>query len=73
MVKLDDKLEESWLYYPKTFSQYLNECIKNNLQIIQLEEPKITNEDIEKYPRDHYFDNDRRPDFLFVKTKKIAS
>lgn len=65
-----DKLEDSWLYYPKTFSQYLNECINNDLQIIHVEEPKVTNEDIKKYPRDHYFDNDRRPDFLFVKTKK---
>ena len=70
LVKMDT-MAESWLYYPRPISTYLNECIKNNLQIMRVIEPKISEELIKKYPRQNYYDNDRKPDFLFVKTKKI--
>ena len=64
-------MEDSFLYYTRTISTYINECIKNDLQILEMVEPKPTWEQIKKYPREHYYDDDRRPDFLMVKTRKI--
>ena len=70
LVKLET-MEDSFLYYTRTISTYVNECIKNGLQILEMVEPKPTWEQIKKYPREHFFDDDRRPDFLMIKTKKV--
>ncbi len=58
------------LAFPRPVSKYVNELVKNNLEIIEMSEPKASEEIVEKYPRQAYLDNDTLPDFLMIKTKK---
>ena len=61
------------LNFPRTISTYVNELIKNNLEIIEMCEPKASEELVEKFPRNAYLDDDIFPDFLIVKTKKKSN
>jgi 2-polyprenyl-3-methyl-5-hydroxy-6-metoxy-1,4-benzoquinol methylase len=70
LIKMES-IEDSLLYYTRPISQYINECIKNGLQIVEVVEPRPTMEEVLKFPRENYYDNDRKPDFLMVKTLKI--
>jgi len=63
-------LDTPSLYFPRTISTYVNELIKNNLEIIEMCEPKASEELVEKFPRNAYLDDDIFPDFLIVKAKK---
>ncbi len=58
------------LYFPRTISSYLNELIKNNLVIMEVCEPKASEELVKKFPREAYKDDDIFPDFLIVKAMK---
>jgi SAM-dependent methyltransferase len=58
------------LYFPRTISVYVNELVKNNLEIIEMCEPKASEELVEKFPRNAYMDDDIFPDFLIVKARK---
>ncbi|MHA1199875.1 MAG: class I SAM-dependent methyltransferase [Candidatus Heimdallarchaeaceae archaeon] len=61
------------LAFPRPISKYVNELVKNNLEIIEMSEPKASKEIVEKYPRQAYLDNDTLPDFLMIKTKKKST
>jgi len=58
------------LAFSRPISKYVNELVKNNLEIVEMSEPQASEEIVEKYPREAYMDNDTLPDFLIVKTKK---
>ncbi len=62
--------ETSSLAFPRPISKYVNELVKNNLEIIEMSEPMASEEIVKKYPRQAYMDNDTLPDFLMMKTKK---
>ena len=72
LVKFEN-VDDSFLYFTRPISVYINECIKNNLQIQKVIEPMVKSDEILKHPRNHYFDDERRPDFFLVKTKKIQN
>ncbi len=61
------------LAFPRPISNYVNELVKNDLEIIEMSEPKASKEIVEKYPRQAYMDNDTLPDFLMIKTKKKST
>jgi ubiquinone/menaquinone biosynthesis C-methylase UbiE len=61
------------LAFTRPISKYVNELVKNNLEIIEMSEPKVSEEIVEKYPRQAYMDNDTLPDFLMIKAKKKSS
>lgn len=61
---------EPLLQFPRIISSYINELVKNNLEIIEMSEPKASEELVKEFPRHAYLDYDIHPDFLIVKTKK---
>ena len=63
-------LEAPLLQFQRPISSYLNELVKNNLILLEMIEPKASEELIEKFPRDAYMEYDRFPDILVVKTIK---
>ncbi len=58
------------LQFPRPISSYLNELVKNNLVLLEMSEPKASEELVKKFPRNAYKDDDIFPDFLIVKTIK---
>ncbi|MCE7741565.1 MAG: class I SAM-dependent methyltransferase [Candidatus Heimdallarchaeota archaeon] len=58
------------LAFTRPVSKYVNELVKNNLEILEMSEPEASKEIVEKYPRQAYLDNDTLPDFLMIKAKK---
>ncbi len=66
-----DNLPSRLLYFPRTLSDYFNTLIINHLQILEVSEPKPSNELMKKFPHDFFRDYDRIPTFLVVKTRKI--
>ncbi|MFX0074561.1 MAG: class I SAM-dependent methyltransferase [Candidatus Hermodarchaeota archaeon] len=58
------------LIFPRTISSYLNELANNNLILKEMREPKASKELVEKFPRNAYFDDEMRPEFLIVKSMK---
>ena len=58
------------LVFPRPISKYVNELVKNNLEILEMSEPKASEEIVENFPRQAYLDNDTLPDFLMIKAKK---
>ncbi len=58
------------LNFPRTISVYVNELVKNNLEIIEMCEPKASEELVKRFPRHAYMDDDIFPDFLIIKTRK---
>ncbi|MFW9787766.1 MAG: class I SAM-dependent methyltransferase [Candidatus Thorarchaeota archaeon] len=65
----------SWLPSPllqfhRPISSYVNELVKNGLHIVEMSEPKVSDEVVQKYPREAYWDDERRPEFLIVKATK---
>ncbi|MFW9933216.1 MAG: class I SAM-dependent methyltransferase, partial [Candidatus Thorarchaeota archaeon] len=58
------------LHFQRTISSYFNELAKNDLIILEMSEPKIPKEIVERFPRTAYWDDERRPEFLIVKTIK---
>ncbi|MFX1374952.1 MAG: class I SAM-dependent methyltransferase [Promethearchaeota archaeon] len=58
------------LLFPRPISSYLNELVKINLVLREMSEPKASEELVEKFPRNAYFDDEIRPEFLIVKTIK---
>lgn len=58
------------LQFPRTISSYLNELVKNDLILMEMSEPKASEELVKKFPRNAYMDDDIFPDFLIVKAIK---
>ncbi|MCY3410607.1 MAG: class I SAM-dependent methyltransferase [Candidatus Heimdallarchaeota archaeon] len=58
------------LYYTRTVSTYVNTLLKTGFQLIEIREPKVDQNLIEKYPRDFYNDQDKIPMFMIFKLKK---
>ncbi|MHA1219770.1 MAG: class I SAM-dependent methyltransferase [Candidatus Heimdallarchaeaceae archaeon] len=58
------------LQFPRPISSYLNELVKNNLVLLEMSEPKASEELVMKFPRNAYKDDDIFPDFLIIKTIK---
>ena len=58
------------LAFQRPISSYLNELVKNNLLLIEMSEPKVSEELVNKFPRNAYFDDENRPEFLIAKTIK---
>ena len=58
------------LYFQRPISSYFNELVKNNLVMMEMSEPKASDELVQKFPRHGYLDDDIKPDFLIVKTMK---
>ena len=61
------------LAFPRPISKYVNELIKNNLEILEMSEPKASEEIVENFPRQAYLDDDTLPDFLMIKAKKKSN
>jgi 2-polyprenyl-3-methyl-5-hydroxy-6-metoxy-1,4-benzoquinol methylase len=59
--------------FHRPISSYINELIKNNLILIEMSEPKASEELVKKFPRNAYLDDDIRTDFLIVKTVKKSN
>ncbi len=71
-------LFDYWEGYPslcfqRPISSYINELINNNLQIIEMSEPKASDELVQRFPGNAYLDNDIMAEFLIIKTKKKSS
>ncbi|MHA2358097.1 MAG: class I SAM-dependent methyltransferase [Candidatus Heimdallarchaeaceae archaeon] len=62
----------TFFYYPRTISEYVNSLQKENLLIVEMSEPKASEEIIENFPRHAYLDMDSISYFLIVKAKKIS-
>ncbi len=59
--------------FPRPISAYLNELIKNNFVLVEVSEPKASEEVVQQFPRKAYLDDHMVPDFLIVKAmKKLA-
>ena len=58
------------LAFQRPISAYVNELIRNNLEIIEMREPKASEELVQRYPRKAYLDNDTFAEFLHIKAKK---
>jgi 2-polyprenyl-3-methyl-5-hydroxy-6-metoxy-1,4-benzoquinol methylase len=59
--------------FPRPISSYLNELTKNNLILLEMSEPKASEELVKKFPRNAYKDDDVHPDFLIVKAIKKSN
>ena len=62
-----------FLNFPRTISTYVNELVRNNLEILEMCEPQASEELVQRFPRDAYMDDDIFPDFLIVKTRKKSN
>jgi ubiquinone/menaquinone biosynthesis C-methylase UbiE len=65
----------SWLPAPllqfhRPVSSYVNELVKNRMHIVEMSEPKVSDDLVQKYPREAYWDDQRRPEFLMIKAVK---
>jgi SAM-dependent methyltransferase len=58
------------LHFQRPISTYINELVKNDLEILEMREPKASEELVERYPRNAYLDNDIMAEFLHIKVKK---
>ncbi|MCE7748801.1 MAG: class I SAM-dependent methyltransferase [Candidatus Heimdallarchaeota archaeon] len=58
------------LQFPRTISSYLNELVKNDLILMEMSEPKASEELVDEFPRQAYLDDETFPDFLIMKTIK---
>jgi 2-polyprenyl-3-methyl-5-hydroxy-6-metoxy-1,4-benzoquinol methylase len=58
------------LHFQRTISEYFNELFGNNLVLREMSEPQVSEELVQKFPRKAYWDDERRPEFLIVKTIK---
>lgn len=58
------------LHFQRPISAYINELVKNNFEILEMREPKASEELVERYPRKAYLDNDIFAEFLLIKAKK---
>ncbi|MHA2020107.1 MAG: class I SAM-dependent methyltransferase [Candidatus Thorarchaeota archaeon] len=61
------------LHFQRPISSYLNELVKNNLVLREMSEPKVSEELVQRFPRNAYWDDERRPEFLIVKAVKKSS
>ena len=61
------------LQFPRTISSYVNELAKNKLVIIEICEPKASEELVQEFPRQAYMDDDTFPDFLIFKMIKKSN
>ncbi len=58
------------IQFTRPISAYLNELIRNNLALVEVSEPKASEEVIQHFPRKAYLDDHLVPDFLILKTIK---
>jgi 2-polyprenyl-3-methyl-5-hydroxy-6-metoxy-1,4-benzoquinol methylase len=58
------------LHFQRPLSSYLNELVRNNLVLREMSEPKVSEELVRQFPRNAYWDDERRPEFLIVKASK---
>ncbi len=58
------------LHFQRTISSYLNELANNNLVLREMSEPRVSEELVRRFPRNAYWDDERRPEFLIVKSVK---
>ena len=58
------------LHFHRPISSYLNELAKNNLILLETSEPHASEEIVRMFPRTAYWEDERRPEFLIVKTIK---
>ncbi len=56
--------------FQRPISSYVNELVKNNLEIIEMSEPRASEELVERFPSKAYLDNDIFAEFLIIKTRK---
>lgn len=63
-------LPAPFLQFHRPISSYVNDLAKNSFQIVEMSEPKVSDEVVQKYPREAYWDDERRPEFLIVKAMK---
>lgn len=62
-----------FLQFHRPISSYVNELVKQNFHIVEMSEPKVSEEVVRKYPREAYWDDERRPEFLIVKAVKNST
>ncbi len=58
------------LYFPRTISEYVNSLIGSGFKMLEISEPKVEEELINKYPRDLFNDFNRKVDFIIFKLTK---
>ena len=58
------------LHFHRPISSYLNELVKNDLLLLETSEPHASKEFVQRFPRAAYWDDERRPEFLILKTVK---
>jgi 2-polyprenyl-3-methyl-5-hydroxy-6-metoxy-1,4-benzoquinol methylase len=58
------------LHFQRPINSYLNELVKNNLIFREMCEPKVSKELVQRFPKNAYWDDERRPEFLIVKASK---
>ncbi|MFW9848356.1 MAG: class I SAM-dependent methyltransferase [Candidatus Thorarchaeota archaeon] len=61
------------LQFHRPISSYVNELVKNRLHIVEMSEPKVSEELVQKYPREAYWDDERRPEFFILKSVKKSN
>ncbi|NPD90236.1 MAG: class I SAM-dependent methyltransferase [Asgard group archaeon] len=61
------------LCFHRPISSYINELINNSLEIIEMCEPKASEELVQRFPGKAYLDNDIFAEFLIVKTRKKSN
>ncbi len=62
------------IQFTRPISAYFNELVTNNFAVVEMSEPKASEEVVQQFPRKAYLDDQMVPDFLIVKAmKKSAS
>lgn len=61
------------LHFQRTISSYINELARNDLVLYEMSEPRVSKELVARFPRKAYWDDERRPEFLIVKARKMSS
>ncbi|MFX1317700.1 MAG: class I SAM-dependent methyltransferase [Promethearchaeota archaeon] len=64
----------STIQFIRPISAYLNELVRNNFALVEVSEPKASEEVVQQFPRKAYLNDQMVPDFLIVKAmKKLVS
>ncbi len=66
-------LPAPFLQFHRPISSYVNVLVKNHFVIVEMSEPQVSKDLVERFPREAYWDDERRPEFLFVKAVKNSS
>ncbi|MFX1509504.1 MAG: class I SAM-dependent methyltransferase [Promethearchaeota archaeon] len=61
------------IQFTRPISAYLNELVKNNFALVEVSEPKASEDVVQQFPRKAYLDDHLVPDFLILKTIKKST